>query len=233
MSKFWIAGKHTVISALLNKKNKIHKILLQDLQNAEEIPKNFHKIIKEIKKKEISKILDRYQDISHQGFFAEIEREYSDDKQKLFEEENLIVLDGLNDQRNIGAIIRTASAFNINQIIINKKDVIINNLLLNKTASGGMDIINLFQASNVINLFKDLKKQGFWFYGFDGKSKIIFDKKILNKKNVFIFGSESKGMREIIKKNCDYSVKININDKIDSLNVAASVASALTTLRSV
>ena len=233
MSKFWIAGKHTVISALLNKKNKIFKILLQDLQNTKEIPKKFHKLVKGIEKKEISKILFKYPDISHQGFFAEVQREYSNNKKDLLKEDNLIMLDGLNDQRNIGAIIRTASAFNVNQIIINKKDLIINNLLLNKTASGGMDIVNLFQTSNVINLFKDLKKHGYWFYGFDGNSDTIFSKKILNKKNVFIFGSENKGMREIIKKNCDYSVKININEKINSLNVSASVASALTTLRSV
>lgn len=230
MSKFWIAGKHSVISAVLNKHNEIHQILLQNIEHKIDLPKEFHRIVKKIEKDEINKILNNYPDISHQGFFAQIERNYSSNKEELFKEKNLIMLDGLTDQRNIGAIIRTASAFNIKQIIINKKDIVTSNLLLNKTASGGMDLINIFQTSNIINLFKELKKKDYWFYGFDGNSKTIFKKNILSKKNVFIFGSENKGLREITKKNCDHLVRISINNKVDSLNVSASVASALTVL---
>lgn len=232
MSRFWILGKHSVISAILNPQNTIHQILLQNVENKIMIPQKFHKIVKHINKNQIIKILDKYTDITHQGFFAQIERGYSNDKNKLFKENNLLMLDGLNDQRNIGAIIRTAAAFNISQIIVNKKDFITENLLLNKTASGGMDIVNIFQTSNIINLFKDLKNKNYWFYGFDGASKKVFKKNILNKKNVLVFGSEGKGLRDIIKKNCDYLVKIEINEKIESLNVSASVASALTTLNS-
>ena len=232
MSKFWIAGKHTVISALLNKKNRISKILLQNMENSKDIPKKYHPLINEVSGQEISKILDKYSDISHQGYFAEIERVYTSNKSDLFQEENLIMLDGLSDQRNIGAIVRTVCAFNVNHIIINKKDITPENILLNKTASGGMDIINIFLTSNVINLFKDLKDKGFWFYGFDGGSEQTFNKQVLSKKNVLVFGSEGNGLRDLVKKNCDYLVKIDINKKIESLNVSTSVASALTTLRS-
>jgi len=233
MSSYWIAGKHTVLRALENEKNKIHKILLLNTENSINIDKKFHKLIFKTNKIEINNILKNYKDLNHQGHLALIERNNIADLKNLYEQKNILILDGVNDQRNIGAIIRTACAFNIKYIIVNKKDILLNNLLLNKTASGGVDLINIIQVSNILNLFKKLKEKNYWIYGFDGKANEVFDKHKLNKKNVLVFGSESNGMKNLTKKKCDFIVRININTKIESLNVSTSVASALTTLNAV
>jgi len=231
MSKFWIAGKHTVLKALENNNNKIYKILLSNEKNLNFINKNFHKNVQITNQIEIKNILKNYEDINHQGYLALIERKYKPIIEDALNEKNIIILDGINDQRNIGAIIRTACAFNIKNIIVNKKDIILNNLLLNKTASGGVELVNIIIVSNILNSFKILKKNNYCIYGFDGKAKNIFNRKIINKKNALVFGSENLGLKKLTKQSCDYLVKIQINEQIDSLNVSASVASALTTLK--
>lgn len=229
-SKFWIAGKHTVLEALKNKNNKIYKILLEDKSKSKFIGKEFLHLIKIASKNEINSIIQN-QDISHQGFFAEIERNNLEiNKSEILNEKNIIILDRINDQRNIGSIIRTAYAFNIKVLILNKDEIKVKNILLNKTASGAMDKIKIYKVSNVINIIKELKEKNYWTYCFDSNSNKIFKKSMLSNKNIFIFGSENQGVRKIVKDNSDHIVKININSEIDSLNVSASVASALTTL---
>ena len=229
-SKFWIAGKHTVLEALKNKNNIIYKILLQNETKIKFIDKSFLKLVKIIKKNEINKFL-KNSDISHQGFFAEIERKNTEiAKSEIFVEKNILLLDGINDQRNIGSIIRTAYAFNINLLIVNKHEFDEKSILLNKTASGMLDRIKIYKVSNVINIIKELKKNNFWIYCFDSDANNVFQKSILSKKNVFIFGSENKGVRKIVREASDYNIKIKINKNLDSLNVSSAVASVLTIL---
>lgn len=231
-SKFWIAGKHTVLEALKNKNNTIYKILLQNSKNlnlVDSVNLNKTQIAKE---KEIRSYLNN-QDISHQGFLALIERRQKKiELKEIFNENNIIILDNINDQRNIGAIIRTAYAFNIKTIITNKSEINDKSLLLNKTACGVIEKIKIFKVSNVVNIISDLKKNNFWIYCFDNNAKEFFNKKTLNQKNVFVFGSEEKGARSIVKSKCDFILKININPEVESLNVSNSVTSVLTTLNS-
>jgi len=227
-AKFWIAGKHTVLEALKNKKNKIYKILIQNKENIKYFNSSLIKLIKISNSKEISSILNNA-DINHQGFVAQISRSESNiNKSDIFNEENILILDGINDQRNIGSIIRTAYAFNIKIIIVNKAEYNEKSILLNKTASGIIEKIKIFKVSNVLNIIKELKKKNFWVYCFDSNTNNFFSKNLLSKKNVFIFGSENTGARKIIRDNSDHVVKIKINKEVDSLNVSACVASALT-----
>lgn len=229
-SSFWIAGKHSVLEALKNLNNKVHKIILQNDKNLKLIDKTLRDRVRIATNRDIISIL-KNEDISHQGFLAEIERPNLEiQKKKIFKEKNIIILDGINDQRNIGSIIRTAYAFNIKTLIVNKNEFKEKSILLNKTASGMLDKIKVFKTSNVINIIKELKKNNFWIFCFDSNSTKIFNKSILSSQNAFIFGSENKGVRDIVKQSSDYQVKIKINSEVDSLNVSASVASALTIL---
>ena len=117
-------------------------------------------------------------------------------------EKNIVILDSLNDSQNVGSILRTSYLFGIKTIISNKDNSFKINPFLIKSASGAFD---MNAKSNISEIPKDLKK-------------------------VLIFGSEGKGIRPLILKNCDFKTKISLNvedRKIDSLNVSNCVSIAL------
>ena len=229
---FFIVGKHPVIEALKNKERKVLKVFL-----TEESKKIIHRespnnnLIKNLKiffktKKE----LDNYcknENILHQGFVAEVEKlekielkEFVKNKEKL----NLACLAGATDPRNIGSIIRSASAFNIDGLIVRERDYPETSKLLHKAASGSIEHLKIFIVSNINSTLKVLREKNFWVYGFDANSKKKFNEVKWNGNNILLFGSEGFGMREHTKKYNDFLVKININSKIESLNVSNCAA---------
>tara|TARA_B100001029_G_C14940057_1_gene382691 strand:+ start:109 stop:822 length:714 start_codon:yes stop_codon:yes gene_type:complete len=225
-------GKHPVLEALKNKERKVLKLFL-----TEESKKTIHRespnnnLLKEIKvffktKKE----LDNYcknENILHQGFVAEVEKlENKDLKEFIKNNENLnfVCLAGATDPRNIGSIIRSASAFNINGLIIRERDYPETSKLMYKAASGSLEHLNIFVVSNVNSTLKSLREKNFWIYGFDTSG----DKNLAEIKwegnNVLVFGSEGYGMKKHTEKYIDFLVKIKINNKIESLNLSNSAS---------
>jgi 23S rRNA (guanosine2251-2'-O)-methyltransferase len=95
---------------------------------------------------------------------------------------------------------------------------------MTKTACGGIDKVPFTSVSNLSSTLRILKENGYWIYGLDRNS----DKKITDtdfaEKSVFIFGSESDGMRHLTKSSCDEIVKIEISNNLESLNVSNSAA---------
>ena len=232
-SSFWIGGKHAVLSAIKNPKRKINKIIVtQDNKNDFNI-KNFNKkILIEIRdKKEIDKIFIS-ENIVHQGVAAEIEniplielKEYLKNKNSL--QSALVVLDDITDQRNIGSIIRTCSAFNIDAVILLEKNYNSKSKMMYKSASGAMELVNIIPVSNITNALELLKKNNYWIYGLDGYAKENIEDQKWTSHNAFVFGSEGVGLRRLIKENCDHLIKIQINKDIESLNVSNAVSVTL------
>ncbi|MFM7681107.1 MAG: 23S rRNA (guanosine(2251)-2'-O)-methyltransferase RlmB [Candidatus Fonsibacter sp.] len=230
---FWIGGKHAVLSAIKNPKRKINKLIITEENEKDFNPKNFDKkIIIEIKdKKEIDKIFIN-ENIVHQGIAAEIEsipvielKEYLKIKNNL--KNTLVVLDDITDQRNIGSIIRSCSAFNIDAVILLEKNYNPKNKMMYKSASGAMEIVNIIPVSNITNALEVLKKNNYWVYGLDGNAKENIEDQKRSNKNVFVFGSEGDGLRRLVKENCDHLIKIQINKEIESLNVSNAVSVTL------
>ena len=93
-----------------------------------------------------------------------------------------------------------------------------------KSASGCMEYINIFQVSNIKTIIKFLKNKNFWVYGFDSKGEKDFTDIELYGNNILLFGSEGEGIKRHTEKYADFLVKININDKIESLNISNSAA---------
>ena len=122
---------------------------------------------------------------------------------------------------------RSAYIFGINCILFNEKNSFSINEVLIKAASGAYEKIELIPVKNIVNLIKILKKYNFWVIGLDkfGKKDITtIDKNI---KKALVLGSENKGIRDLIKKKCDFLVKIvmhNDDKHIDSLNVSNAAA---------
>ena len=233
-SSFFIVGQHPVIEALRNPKRKVLRVFL-----TEESKKNIHKkspnrnLLSNIKvyfktKKELDKYSTR-ENLQHQGYVAEIEhlqkpilKEYIKEKNEM----TLICLDGVTDPRNIGSLIRSAASFNIDGVIIKERNFPSESKLLYKAASGAIEYINIFEVSNINTTLKNLKEKNFWVYGFDGNGKKNFTDIEWKGNNILLFGSEGSGMHKHTSKYADFLVKIEINKKIESLNISNSAAIA-------
>ena len=231
-SSFFIVGQHAVIEALRNPKRKVLRVFL-----TEESKKNIHKknpkrnILENIKvyfktKKELDKYSTK-ENILHQGYVAEIEhlekttlKEFIKDKNNI----TLACLDGVTDPRNIGSLIRSATSFNIDGIIIKERNFPRESKLMYKASSGTIEYMNIFEVSNINSTLKNLKDKNFWVYGFDGNGDKDFTSIEWKGNNILLFGSEGFGMHKHTSKYADFLVKIDINNKVESLNVSNSAA---------
>ena len=231
-STFFIIGQHAVIEALRNPKRKVLRVFL-----TEESKKNIHKkspnknLLNDVKvyfktKKELDKYSTR-ENLQHQGYVAEVEHIQKPILKEYIKEKNditLICLDGVTDPRNIGSLIRSAASFNIDGVIIKERNFPSGSKLMYKAASGAIEYINIFEVSNINSTLKNLKEKNFWVYGFDGDGKEDFTDIEWKGNNILLFGSEGSGMHKHTSKYADFLVKIEINEKIESLNISNSAA---------
>ncbi len=231
-SSFFIIGQHAVIEALRNPKRKVLRVFL-----TEESKKNIHRknpnknLLNDVKvyfktKKELDKYSTR-ENLLHQGYVAEIEhfskpilKDFIKGKTNI----NLVCLDGVTDPRNIGSLIRSAASFSLDGIIIKERLFPKESKIMFKAASGAIEYMNIFEVSNINSTLKNLKEKNFWVYGFDGKGMKNFTDIEWKGNNILLFGSEGHGMHKHTSKYADFLVRIDINNKIESLNISNSAA---------
>ncbi len=231
---FLIVGKHAVLEALKNPSRKIERVFLtEDAQkklNRENQSLNLFKSLNVFYKsrKELDNLCGR-DETAHQGLIAEVEqleeitlKEYVlNNKNKNI---NLIALEEVTDPRNIGSIIRSAVAFNIDGLIVKERSFPSKSKLLYKSASGGTEHIKIFKVSNLNTALKFLKTKEFWISAFDVSAKKDFTKNNWKGKNVLLFGSEGYGIKAKTLENSDFKFKVYMNDDIDSLNISNTVS---------
>ncbi len=174
------------------------------------------------------RFLDKLVDGNHQGYIALI-----DDYQTYTVEEVLeaikpdkipllVALDSLEDPHNLGAILRTAACVGVDGIIIEKNRSVSLNATVAKVSVGAIDVVKVAKVTNLTQTFNELKKKGYWIVGSDCNQAIDYRKCDYNMPLVLVIGSEGKGMRPLVKKNCDILIKLPMESDIGSLN--ASVA---------
>ncbi len=231
-SSFFIIGQHAVMEALKNPKRKVLRVFL-----TEESKKNIHRknqnqnLLKNTKvyfktKKELDKYSNK-ENLLHQGYVAEIEHLENVNLKDFINGKNdvtIVCLDGVTDPRNIGSLIRSAASFNIDGIIVKERSFPSESKLLFKAASGAIEYVNIFKVSNINSTLKNLKEKNFWIYGFDGNVNKKFTEIDWKGNKILLFGSEGTGMRQHTLKYADFLVKIDINKKIESLNISNSAA---------
>ena len=234
-SAFLIAGKHAVTEAIKNPKRKVLKVFLTGESKKNLNSENQDKyLLKDVKliyktKKELDRLCSKDQ-ISHQGLIAEIEPlEEANIKEYLIqnsEKKNItfVALEGVTDPRNIGSIIRSAASFSIDGMIIAERSFPSQSKLLYKSASGCIELLNIFEVSNINTTLKYLKSKNFWISGFDSESSKDFTKHDWDGKNVLLFGSEGFGLKYQTKKNSDFLLRIDINNNVESLNISNSTS---------
>tara|TARA_B100000579_G_C22586928_1_gene736181 strand:- start:33 stop:785 length:753 start_codon:yes stop_codon:yes gene_type:complete len=233
-STFLIVGRHAVVEALKNPKRKVHRLFItedalkklnRDNQNRNLI-KKVHVFYKS--KKEIDNLCGK-EDLSHQNIVAEIEN-FDEISIKEFLEQNnsknlnFLALEEVSDPRNIGSIVRCAISFNLDGLIVKERSFPLKSKLLFKSASGGMEYLNIFKVSNINTTLRFLKTKNFWISAFDNNSDKDFTEHQWSGRNVLLFGSEGFGINKNTKINSDFLFKIKISNQMESLNIANSVA---------
>ena len=231
---FLIVGKHAVLEALKNPERKIERVFVtEDAQkklNRENQNLNLFKKIAVFykSKRELNNLCGK-DDTAHQGLVAEVEHlEEITLKEFVTENKmnniNLIALEEVTDPRNIGSIIRSAVAFNIDGIIVKERSFPSKSKLLYKSASGGTEHIKIFKVANINTALKFLKTKEYWVSAFDTSAKKDFTKHEWKGKNILLFGSEGFGIKAKTLENSDFRFKVNMNNSIESLNISNTVS---------
>ena len=164
----------------------------------------------------------------HQGVVADVEDyQYSalEPFLKMKGKKRFIILDGIEDPHNLGAMLRTAEATQLTGMIVAKKNQVPLNATVAKVSSGAIEHVPIILVSNINQTIKTLKDNGIWVIGTDGHTDKSFYDIPKSESTAIILGNEGSGIRPLVKQNCDYLVKIPMYGKINSLNV--SVAAAL------
>ncbi|MDR2777299.1 MAG: 23S rRNA (guanosine(2251)-2'-O)-methyltransferase RlmB [Rickettsiales bacterium] len=190
-------------------------------------------IIEQKNNAELSKMLgDKH--INHQGYIAYFRAGKETDLHDFVRDRcsgagkrpKLLILDELTDPHNVGAIIRTAVAFGVEYIIKTERNSPKDMSVLAKTSAGTSELVNLIEVVNINRTIEILKESGYFVLGLCGKSEKSLED-VKDMANLcLVIGSEGRGMRQLVRKNCDMVCSIKMkNTAVESLN--ASVAAAL------
>jgi 23S rRNA (guanosine2251-2'-O)-methyltransferase len=228
---FWVGGKFTVQEIIKNSKRKILQIAIHE-KNRNFLYKSQNKNIpiKIENDKFFNKLFKKDLDI-HQGWAIEIlpipSIDLNTKLNQLSSKSLFLILDGINDARNIGSIIRSSAALGCDAIIIDKKNYNPKSNMMFRTASGMTEVIDIIPVTNINNAIEILKKNNFWIYGMDANASTDIRSITFEPKIAFVFGSETNGIKKLVQKNCDKILKIKIKDETESLNISNAVSIAL------
>jgi 23S rRNA (guanosine2251-2'-O)-methyltransferase len=222
-----IYGKNPVVEAIRNKRNISKMVVVEGLKD-----QNFLKFLKEnrIKYELLPQhvISKRYGDKTG-GIVAEInEYEYATLEEVLNKTSKkpeggvLMLLDGLEDPHNLGAILRSADATGADAIIIPKNRSVSLNQTVAKVSTGAIEYVDVVQVTNLTQTIQELKKQGYWVIGLELDGSIYYDEQDYKGNVAIVVGSEGKGISRLVKENCDVLVKIPMYGKVNSLNASVS-----------
>ncbi len=231
-----IFGFHSVESLLKANPESVLKVLIQNSRkdkrisaltntlSTQKIPFSFNDRVKldQISKGEL-----------HQGVISEVilpsplnEQLLLDSIINLNEKSLILILDSIQDPRNMGACLRSANAAGVKHVVINKDGSSPINALVHKTSAGAINSLQIFNVTNLSRTIKEMQKRGVWVIGLDGNTETSIYDINLTGPTAIVAGSEGKGIRQLIKKNCDQIACIPMSGNIESLNV--SVATAIT-----
>ena len=164
---------------------------------------------------------------NHQGIIGAIEGYELSSVDDMIKKENglIVMLDGLEDPHNLGAIMRSVDCVGADGIIYRKHHGVKLNSTVAKVASGAMEYVKVAEVTNLVKTLQDLKKKGYWVVGTDASAKDMYNQIDYRMNPVLVIGSEGKGISRLVLEECDYVVKLPMFGHVNSLN--ASVATAI------
>ena len=143
----------------------------------------------------------------------------------------LVVLDGVEDPHNLGAIIRTAHAAGVDAVIVPERRAAPLTETVERAAAGAMEYLPVARITNISQTLEKLKQQGFWIYGLDERGTEVYSKVEYSTPTVIVLGGEGKGIHQGVQKHCDVLVKIPMAGEVSSLNVSVAAGVVLFEIR--
>ena len=227
----FIYGINSVAEALEYESERIVKIFFVENQKNNRVKS----IIRQSNKKNIlseevtKEFLQNLLSTSkNQGIAATlIQKDYFDAKTALHYLKNIesplvLILDDLDDPRNIGACYRTANAVGVDMVVVSKNRISLNSPVISKVSSGAFELTNTAIVSNIAQFIGKLKKNGFWIYGSSDTANKDYTEIDYESSTVIVIGSEGKGMRDLTAKKCDHTIRIPMKGQVESLNVSVA-----------
>lgn len=143
----------------------------------------------------------------------------------------VVVLDGVEDPHNLGAIIRTAHAAGAGAVIIPERRAAGLTDVVAKAAAGALEHLPVVRVTNLNRTLESLKERGFWIYGLDERGSEVYSDVTYASPTALVLGGEGKGLHEQVRKHCDLLVRIPMSGPISSLNVSVAAGVVLFELR--
>ena len=229
--KNYIFGKNTICNALDHNDSLKRVLLTSTFKDA-----RVSKLLKEkrvnyriVSQSEITRLVGN---VNHQGIIAEVEEyEYVSLEELIKKNEDnpnslLVLLDGIEDPHNLGAILRSVDAFGAQGVIIGANRSVSLNSTVAKVSTGAIEYVDTCMVTNLNQTLNTLKENGYWVVASDGEATLDYRQvNYQNMKTVLIVGSEGFGVSKLLLKNSDFVVKIPMVGHVNSLN--ASVACAI------
>jgi 23S rRNA (guanosine2251-2'-O)-methyltransferase len=139
----------------------------------------------------------------------------------------IVVLDGVEDPHNLGAIIRTAHAAGAGGVVIAERRAAGLTDVVAKAAAGALEYLPIVRAVNINQTLRALRDDGYFIYGLDERGETPYNKVKWSDRTAIVMGGEGKGLHELVKKNCDMLVRIPMAGQIASLNVSVATGVVL------
>ncbi len=166
---------------------------------------------------------------THQGVVAVTsEKHYSDIDEVLDNKRGdhnfLIVLDGVEDPHNLGAIIRTADGAGADGVVIPERRAVGVTGTVLKASAGAAEHLPVARVTNINRTLEDLKERNIWTIGLDERAKQSYDEIDYNMDCAIVLGAEGSGLHEMVRKKCDFLISIPMQGHVSSLNVSVAAA---------
>lgn len=166
----------------------------------------------------------------HQGIVAKVHTYEYYDFDKIINDQNnkenalLVMLDGIEDPHNFGAILRSCEAIGVDGVIVPRHGSCPLNSTVAKTSTGAIELVKVVEVVNLNTAIKRLKDEGYWIVGAEANNSLDYREINYDGKIVLIVGSEGKGISRLVSENCDYKVRLPMVGKVNSLNVSVACA---------
>ena len=227
-------GINPILEALKSAQRQCHKIVIeQGKTNPRIVSLQALVLSSNIKLESLPKKIfqQKYREFQHQGvigYFTPIEPLELDVliHQALAKSPRptLVILDEIQDPQNLGAIIRSAEIFGLQGLILPKNRSASLNETVAKCSAGAIESLPICWTSNLNQACTTLKENGFWIVALDSQGETYCSEFKFEMPTALIVGSEGKGIRPLLKKNCDFSIRIPMAGKVESLNASAACA---------
>lgn len=225
----YIYGRNTVKEKLNSDEIVEEAYILETLKDDALINLLNKKKIKTVKcnRARLDKLVNN---IHHQGIVIKVKEYQTYDLNKLIDDNKnndnalLLILDGVVDPHNVGAILRTSEAIGVNGVIIPKNNSAPLNSTVAKTSTGAIELVPISRVTNLTTTILKLKEEGYWIVGAEAKESIDYRKVDYKGKIALVLGSEGYGISRLVLENCDYRVRLPMVGKITSLNVSVATA---------